>query len=105
MNANYAEICRVGNLEADFQHSTCSIFLKFSQYCCETLIIQIQQRKVRTVFFDKNSKKSLYYRNCIGFFAVNLILGYTFENKTQKQKRQMVSDKIWSIRTKYFHLK
>ena len=61
MNANYAEICRVGNLEADFQHSTCSIFLKFSQYCCETLIIQIQQRKVRTVFFDKNSKKSFYY--------------------------------------------
>ena len=37
MNANYAEICRVGNLEADFQQVyACSIILKFSQYCCET---------------------------------------------------------------------
>ena len=41
MNANYVEICRVSNLEADFQ--------------------QIQQRKVK----DKNSKQSLYYKNCI----------------------------------------
>ena len=58
MNANYTEICRVGNLEADFQQvpfvQFCSIFLKL----------------------DKNSKKSLYYRI--------LILGYQyiFENKT-----------------------
>ena len=29
MNANYAEICRVGNLEADFlTNFACSIFLK-----------------------------------------------------------------------------
>ena len=33
MNANYVEICRVGNFEADFQQVL--LFLKFSQYCCE----------------------------------------------------------------------
>ena len=64
MNANYTEIGRVGNLEADFQQV--SIFLKFSQYCSQTSIIQIQQRKVKTIFLDKNSKTSLCYRNCIG---------------------------------------
>ena len=37
--------------------------------------------------------------------AVNLILGYTSENKTQKQKRPIVSYKMWSVRTTYFHLK
>ena len=37
LNANYAEIGRVGNLEADFQQVTLvHFFLKFSQYCCET---------------------------------------------------------------------
>ena len=46
MNEIYAEICRVGNLEADFQQVLLAhFFLKFSQYCCETSIIQIQQRK------------------------------------------------------------
>ena len=40
MNANFAEICRVGNLEADFQQvPLVQFFLKFSQYCCETSII------------------------------------------------------------------
>ena len=40
MNENYAEICRVGNLEADFQQVLLvQFFLKFSQYCCETSII------------------------------------------------------------------
>ena len=63
---NRAEICRVGKLEPDFQLVSRSIFLKFSQYCCETSIIQIQQRKVKNIFLDKISKKSLYYRNCIG---------------------------------------
>ena len=42
MDVNYAENCWVGNLKASF---ACLIFLKFSQYCCETSIIQIQQRK------------------------------------------------------------
>ena len=37
-NANYAEICRVGKLVADFQQA-CSFFLKFLQYSCETSII------------------------------------------------------------------
>ena len=39
------------------------------------------------------------------FLAINLILGYIFENKTQKQKRQIVSDKIQSNKTKCVHLK
>ena len=47
---NSAEICRVDNLEADF-HEVSRLFhfffLKSSQYCCETSIIQIQQRKVK----------------------------------------------------------
>ena len=68
MNANYAEICRVGNLiVARFSKSSyCSIFLKFSQYCYETSIIQIQQRNIKHIFLDKNSKIYIYYRNYIG---------------------------------------
>ena len=51
MNANYAEICRVGNLEADFQQVPLVQFvLKFSQYCCETPIIQFLQRNMKITF-------------------------------------------------------
>ena len=51
MNDNYAEIHRVGNLGGRFSTSSaCSIFLKFSQYCCETSMIQSQQRKVKNIF-------------------------------------------------------
>ena len=57
MNANFAEICRVGNLEADLQQVPRSIFLKYLQYYCETSIIQIQQRKEKNIFLDKNLKK------------------------------------------------
>ena len=88
MNANNAEICRVGNLEADFQQIplghfffffffffffseifTILIFNKFrlviffsevSQYCCEIPIIQIQQRKERNIFLDKISKTNRF---------------------------------------------
>ena len=61
MKANYAETCRVGNFEADFQQLLFVHFLlKFSQCCCEAPVIQIQQRKVKNVFLDKNFKKSLY---------------------------------------------
>ena len=75
MNANYAEICRIDKLKANFHQVPLFylfiylfIFQKFSQYCCETSIIQIQQRKLKNIFLDKNlkKKKSLYYRNCIG---------------------------------------
>ena len=54
MNANYAEICRLGNLESDFQKSSAYplfFFSNFSQYFCETSIGQIQQRKVKTKYF------------------------------------------------------
>ena len=53
-----AEICRVGKLETDYQQvPLIDLFLKFSQYCYETSILQIQQRKVKPKFLDKNSKK------------------------------------------------
>ena len=100
MKANNAEIYGVGNLEADFQQVPLTqFFLKFSKYCCEALIIKIQQRKVKYIILDKYSKQSLFYRNC----TVRQMFGrkfniwvhfHVFENKTQKQKRQMVSDKI-----------
>ena len=48
----------VGKLEADFQQVLLvNFFLEFSQYCCETSIIQIQQRKAKNIFSDKNLKK------------------------------------------------
>ena len=58
MNANYAEICRVGDLGGRFSTSSaCSIFLKFSKYCCETSIIYILQRNLKITFLIKKSKK------------------------------------------------
>ena len=42
------------------------MFLKFSQYCCETPLIQTKHIKLKNIVLDKNFKKSLYYRNCIG---------------------------------------
>ena len=45
MNASYAEICTVSNLEADFQKVPLIFFLKFSQYCSEMSIVQISKQK------------------------------------------------------------
>ena len=69
MNANYAEICRVGNLEADFQQR---LVVQFSEIF--TILLRninnsnsIKKCKKKTIFLDKNSKKILLnYRNCIG---------------------------------------
>ena len=109
MNANYVEICWVGNLEVDFQQAPFAhFFLKFSQYCCETLIIWNSEKKSKKIFMQTKIPKNhftieiAYIRPIFGRksnFRVNI------GNKTQNQKRQMVSDKIWSMRTKYFHLK
>ena len=42
MNANYAEICMVGNLEADFQQVQLDqFFLKFSKYCCLFVCVEV----------------------------------------------------------------
>ena len=55
MKPNHAEIYGVGNLEPNFQQvSLVQFFLKFLQYCCKTSVIQIQQRKVKNIFLDKN---------------------------------------------------
>ena len=61
MAANYAEIGRVGKLEASFQQVLFVHFLKFSQYC-----FNISAKKLKHIFLHKIFKKSLYYRNCIG---------------------------------------
>ena len=59
INANYAEICRVGNLEADFpQVPLVPFLLIFLQYCCETSIIQIKQSKMENIFIEKTNKQT-----------------------------------------------
>ena len=58
MSTNYAEICRVVNLETDFQQvPIVHFFPKFSQYCYKTLLSQTQQRILKTIFLDKKLKK------------------------------------------------
>ena len=56
MNANYTEICRVNNLEADFQQVPLvpffEIFTVLNIVVIETSIIQIQQRNVKNIFLD-----------------------------------------------------
>ena len=59
LKPNHAEICRVGNLEPNFQQvPLVQFFLKFSQYCCKMSIIQIQQRKVKNILLEKKFKKN-----------------------------------------------
>ena len=59
VNANYAEICRLGGGRFSTS-SACSVFLKFSQYFCETSVIQIQQTKVKKYFRRQKLKKDLF---------------------------------------------
>ena len=63
MNVNHAEICGVGNLEADFQQVPLADFFppNFSKYCCEASIIPIQQRKVKYIFLDKKSNPKNHF--------------------------------------------
>ena len=64
MNANYAEICKAGNLEADFQQVLLvQFFLEFLQHRYETSIhvIQIQQRKVKKYFLRQKFKKKNHF--------------------------------------------
>ena len=66
MNENYAKICRNGSLQAGLQHvPLVQFFRKFSQYCFETSIIQIHQRKVKHIFYDKNSVDKLIQKSII----------------------------------------
>ena len=70
MNVNYTEICRVGNLEADFQQVSLVHFFSeiftilffseiFSICVCETAIIKIQQLKVNQYFLRQKLKKKI----------------------------------------------
>ena len=55
MNANYAEICRIGYLEADFLQVPLDLFFwNFHNIVVKHPIIQIQQRKVKNIFLDEN---------------------------------------------------
>ena len=58
MNANNAEICGVGNLEAYFQQvPLAQFFWNFQNiFVKHWSIIQIQHRKVKYIFLDKTSK-------------------------------------------------
>ena len=65
-----AEICRVSSWEAEFQQSLLVhffffffFFWKFSQYCCETSIIQIQQ-----ISWTKSPKNHLITEIAIFFW-------------------------------------
>ena len=64
MNAKYAEIYRGDILDADFQQvPLVEFFPKFSQYCCETAIIQIKQRKVKKYVLRQKFLKTTYHGN------------------------------------------
>ena len=56
INANRAEICRV-NLGQIFNKFWFLSFMKFSQYCSETSIIQILQRTVKIYILRQKLKK------------------------------------------------
>ena len=62
MKPNHAEICWADNLEPDFQQvPLVQFFLKFSQYCCETAIIQIhQKKKKKKKKKNKKNKKNIF---------------------------------------------
>ena len=67
MDVNYAEICWVGNLEADFQQVwLVQFFLNFHNIVLKHQYFKFSKEKKKNIFLDKNSKKSLYYRNCTG---------------------------------------
>ena len=63
MNASSTEICRKDTLGADFQQVPLVIylfifffFLKNSQYCCETSVLEMQQREVKNAFLRQKIK-------------------------------------------------
>ena len=66
MKPNHAEICRVGNLEPDFQQVLFVIFSEIFTILLWNIINLNSERKVKNIFLDKISKKSLCYRNFIG---------------------------------------
>ena len=63
-------------------------FLKISDYF--TILLWNINNLKSVIMKDKQ----YFLIKKIQFLAVKLILKYIFENKAQKQKRQMVSDKI-----------
>ena len=66
MSANYAEICRIGNLEAEFQQIPLVQFSEIFTILLQNISNLNSVKKSKNIFLNKNSKKSLYYRNCIG---------------------------------------
>ena len=107
---NSADANKTSRFTVSDQHLHCLHWPVFHNSYCAFDIFQ------KVVFCNKKNKKQKQKRNKKKkkqtkkqtnkdqFWAIHLILGYIFKEKTQKQKRQMVSDKIWSIRTKYYQL-
>ena len=68
MAADYAKIDRVASLDASFQQ----VPLLQNFWNFHNIVMKQQSFKIskemwkKNIFLDKNSKKSLYYRSCIG---------------------------------------
>ena len=74
MNANYSEICRAGNLEADFQQSPLVQFLWSFYNIVKHQLFEFNKKKKKKKTKQKKKKnrkkyfldkKSLYSRCCI----------------------------------------
>ena len=78
MNANYAEICRVGNLKAHFQQiPLVHFFWNFHNIAVKHQYFKVSEKKSWEYFLRQKLQKSLYYRKCIGqtnFWPYNWIL-------------------------------
>ena len=70
--------------------STCSKFLKFSQYCYGTSRIQNQWRKAK-IFSNEKKKNPVYDRNCIGqaiFWLLIKFCGKYLRTKLRNRKNK-----------------
>ena len=94
--ANYAEIGMVGKLEAGFQQVLLS-FLRFSQYCCEILIVKNEQRKVKNTCLykiaKKKKKKKNISKNCIG--QANVCSEFNFRVNVKEQNTEIAKTSVF----------
>ena len=74
MNANYAEICGVGNLEADFQRfPLVQCFWNFHNIVVKHQRFKFSKENLKIFLSQTVKKKSLAQARPV--FAINLILG------------------------------
>ena len=77
MNANYAEICWVGNLEADFlRFPLVQVFWNYHNIVVKHQYFKFSKEKVKNIVLVKLSKKKKnHLHRPDQYFAINLILG------------------------------